>query len=1467
MNAPFDILIKNQIEIAGKKVKTIGQILFEPLEGRHEESNIILSHIENSYTEISLSRLRLVVFDLIHSFKEKNIGKGQTVILVTFHGCNEMFTALYFTALASMGCRVFMPMYYEKSEFLSWIDFSGATHIVIPEGEVMSLDGHEKEKLAIREIKAIAFDHGVKIWDNLVDFGLVDSLRRTQNIPIHTNPLIFEELLTVQPDQDLLIVTTSGTSGRSSLLVYTHEAYFLNCLAWQQAGLYDASLLGGTGFTPLFTHTMGIRAFVNALWTGVPVCLIITEWFMEKPEVVRYLLLKMKPAHITGGPAVYNAFIELFRVYPELKSGLSNHLKTLVSSGALYNPVTAREILDATGISLQNAFGTSETQQVLSTLLGSRQDNVQGLIPLGKPLPGVSIGLIKTDTGTNQFRLFIKSVFGHKYCLSDPTLSNSDFCNTGDIVSVDEDGNLYYSGRANLDFFKDNFGVKIPIQSLRNYYGELFSELIHAEFYPIINFPGISALLFINDSTTLPGQVTDSRILKRYAGIVEGINNRLMFNLDTFEFQHRHVCRIAILNGQLPLTGKGSVSVREITSTHHSLIGRLTDTRKDSTGIEITERLYQVTDKYTRFISPRIGTVMSALKINVSYHRGLKDSLFTYFHGIETEVLDLVGGYGTNLVGHNHPVISKALTDFVSSGKPAICNQASIQQTTGLLAEKLNLMIGASTGRSYQVILANSGSEAVEMALHHALFEWKKRWEKYRDQQLQVYGSEVDIQVAEIWKTNMNLLNNAVVQVIALSHAYHGHSTGSRSMLGNKQKRNAFRQLSRIQPLFIDDSKENLNVQLEAFLEESTITIHRIIRDKGYIESVPFRVSTIIAAISEPVTGEGGVRVANRSFLERLATCEFPLISDEIQCGLGRTGSLPDFGAASYILFGKALGGGLEKVAAVLIDSTRYCYDFGENYVSTFGNGELAAQVALTTLQVIEDDKLSQRCSEVGNYLQEKLIAIQSQFPSIIQDIQGKGLLQAIYFDPDCAQSSILLRVVFQTEQAGYLFAGWFLNRHHIRILPSLSATNVLRIEPSAYFSLSEVNRFCLALSELCQIIQEVRVYDLFSFLMDDDPFPEKSEGSTVLNHYNPILESPADGAVQVAFIAHFAFPANEMRMLEPDLDRASDTGLRIFFKRMQILLELKPVKLIATHLFNRKVHFTLYVMPLDSAELEYLHKSGKRRYVVSKIQDIVDTAAAGGASIISLGGYNSILTNNGLSLTEPPGTRIITGNTLTAASGLMHLGNVIRQSTEFNKPNTIAIIGSSGNIGRIITQMLYEQDDICKTLLLVSRTDKRQMELVKGLLAEPNQKIEILSTQNLAETKKADVIVICTNTNDPIVFPHHIASDKPVIISDLSVPSAVSEEVKLLPNVTVLPFVSYIRLPEDPHVVISPISPPGTVFCCAGEAVLLGMEPFTEPLKGKITPQAVKKMTGLADQYGFFHSIESMKSYKTSKA
>ncbi len=940
-----------------------------------------------------------------------------------------------------------------------------------------------------------------------------------------------------------------------------------------------------------------------------------------------------------------------------------------------------------------------------------------------------------------------------------------------------------------------------------------------------------------------------------------------MSNLESFEFQHRHVCRIAILNQCLPLTNKGSISGKEIGATWHDLITRLTDSRKDASGIEITDRLYKITDKYTRFVSPQIGSMMSALRINLNYYRGQKDSLFSYRHGKEIEVLDLVGGFGTNLTGHNHPRICTAITEFVAAGKPAICNQVSIQENTGLLAEKLNLIIGSATGRSFQVIFANSGTEAVEISLHHACFEWKKRLEKLRDQQIQLYSNEIELDASAIWKNNMEIIENAVISVIGLSRAFHGHSTGARSLLGNEKKRSLFRQLSHIEPLFIDDTNENWRDKLNLLIKESVITIYRIIRNNGVLEQVPLQVGTIIAAIAEPVTGEGGVHLVNRDLLKQLASQEFPLISDEIQCGLGRSGKIPEFESAQYYLFGKALGGGMEKISAVMIDSTRYQYNFSEYYVSTFGNGELAAHVALTTLELIDEEKLERRALKAGIYLQRKLSAIQIRYPFIIENIQGKGLIQAIQFNSSCAKNSILLRLLFQTEKAGYLFSSWFLNRHRIRILPTLSAPHTLRVEPSAFFNRSETDMFCDALEELCQIITEGRTYDLFSFLMEDDPFIERQESPSFLNHYSPDLEPATEKAVKVAFIAHFVFPLQELRMLERDLERATDTGLRIFFNKIQILMELKPVQIMAAHLFHKKVHFSFYALPVDSAELEYLHKSGKRRFVVSKIQEAVDIAAANGAKVISLGGYTSILTNNGLSLAEPPGSRIITGNTLTAASGLIHLGKIIRQKPEFNKPNTIAIIGSTGNIGRIIAQMIYEQADICADMILISRSEKREMQIINELISKKNSGVRVRISANLSEMKIADVIVICTNTNDPIVFPHHIASDKPVLISDLSVPSALADAVKLLTNVTILPFSAYVSLPEDKEVVISSYSPPGTVFCCAGEAILLALERCNEPLKGRITPAAVKTITRLAAKQGFFKYVESMKSYKTAKS
>ena len=135
---------------------------------------------------------------------------------------------------------------------------------------------------------------------------------------------------------------------------------------------------------------MGVRAFWNAIWTGQPLCLIPPEWFLEHPARVRSLLSRMRPRHVTGGPAVFHALLELARVFPDLKENGLGSLRCAVSSGAPFDRDMARRIRTALGLELHNAFGTTETMQVLSTLVGPSDDAGT----MGGPLPGVKIALV-----------------------------------------------------------------------------------------------------------------------------------------------------------------------------------------------------------------------------------------------------------------------------------------------------------------------------------------------------------------------------------------------------------------------------------------------------------------------------------------------------------------------------------------------------------------------------------------------------------------------------------------------------------------------------------------------------------------------------------------------------------------------------------------------------------------------------------------------------------------------------------------------------------------------------------------------------------------------------------------------------------------------------------------------------------------------------------------------------------------
>lgn len=1420
----FDHEIKTPFKNLNGECFTIQDIIFSKLPHRREECTVLRSHIGDEYIEITLHQLRYIISILSKKISEKDLSPGNTVMLLSLPGCNELFTALYFATLTSMGIRVFMPMFPEIKELEEWIDKTNTKAVIAPLSEINRLNDFEREKITALNIKSLSETKKINFYDSLDSFDILSVIQQSklQLCEKYSFPLYSF----VDPESEAVIVTTSGTSGKTKLVVYEQKAFALNCLSWQQAGLFREEFFCNAGFTPLFTHTIGIRSFMNAIWTGNPVCFIITDWFYKYPEQVCYFLLKMKPAHIIGGPAMFNALMELYRYFPELKQSLSKSLKAFISIGAPFAEGTAQLLRSATGITLYNAYGTTETQMASIALDGGTD--------LGSPLPGVVFGLKNLNDGSHLYQLHVHTPFQSARIIGE---QKRKFYYTGDLVSLADDNKIVLVSRENADFIKDDFGVKIPLTFLKKYYRELFAATAHIEWYPLKSKPGLAALCFIKNSAA-------DISLKKIAGLLKNINHELKKEIEPFEYNHRHIAKIALLHEDIPLTRKGTVSKSLINDLHRQLIDDLVNPISNNERIKITDKDDE-NSIFQQYVNPDLGEMLKALKMDVTFSSAIGDHLFYQKNNKEIKILDMVGGYGSNFLGHNHPAVKKAVIDFISENKVAIHNQGSIQNGVAALAEKLNLLLSNKTKKNFKAQFGNSGAEAVEIAMHHAYLEWRKNIEKLRDDQLQLFGAIEEMNVREIWNKNMRTIEEATPHVIGINNCFHGYTGSARSLLNIKKRRSLFSGLLKVKPLLIDDDNEKWEEIITQLFEKTFVTINKIVRKNGVYVLEEFNCSTIIASIIEPVMGEGGIKTINENLADHLAGLDIPLISDEIQCGLGRTGTIPAYNKASYYLFGKALGGGFEKISAVLIDSNRFQSSFPKYYASTFANGDLAACIAAKTIDIIVKEKLEEQSLEKGDYYKTSLIKLAAKYPQVISGIKGKGLMIGIYLNKELGKDNVIFRMMFQQELAGYLFSAWLFNKHQIRIFPSLAAANCLRVEPSCYISEMQIDKFCSALEELCKLCKEKKIYKLLSFLMNDDIYDDRNE--TILDGKFPLcFEEPLPGAKKVGFISHFTFPLAELKLIEPELHNASDTGLRILFNKMQLLMEGKPFKILSKNLMNGKVHFSFYIIPVDSAQLENAHKWGKKRTFISKMQDAVDMLAMENVSHISLGGYASILTNNGLMLAHPAQTKIITGNTLTAASCLHYLYKYVNDHTD--KQLKIAIVGVTGNIGNGLAECIAENRSINCSLLLVGHNVKRLQQIEKKLSILTNEAI-LETSCDLFSLQEADVIICCTNTSDPIIFPHHISKTKNVFIIDMSVPVAISNQVKKLGNVTVCKAASHIVLPDDKELLISSHTPKGSIFCCAAEVLLDALYNSEYSLKGRLEPKAINALYQMAKQ------------------
>lgn len=166
-----------------------------------------------------------------------------------------------------------------------------------------------------------------------------------------------------------------------------------------------------------------------------------------------------------------------------------------------------------------------------------------------------------------------------------------------------------------------------------------------------------------------------------------------------------------------------------------------------------------------------------------------------------------------------------------------------------------------------------------------------------------------------------------------------------------------------------------------------------------------FQDSNVAAFMVEPIQGEAGVIMPSDDYLKQVrALCtkyNVLWIADEVQTGLGRTGAMlccdhaqvkPDI-----LILGKALGGGVFPVSAVLASNEVMGVLHPGQHGSTFGGNPLACAVATASLKVLVDESLPQNASEMGELFRKGLKEINSP---IVKTVRGKGLLNAIDIEP-----------------------------------------------------------------------------------------------------------------------------------------------------------------------------------------------------------------------------------------------------------------------------------------------------------------------------------------------------------------------------------------------------------------------------------------------------------------------------------
>ena len=306
------------------------------------------------------------------------------------------------------------------------------------------------------------------------------------------------------------------------------------------------------------------------------------------------------------------------------------------------------------------------------------------------------------------------------------------------------------------------------------------------------------------------------------------------------------------------------------------------------------------------------------------------------------EYLDFAAGIAVYALGYGNRTYNDALKDQVDQ----LLHTSNLYYNVPL-AEASAALTRAS-GMS-KVFFTNSGTEAIEGAIKAARkYAWLKDGRNDHE-------------------------------IIAMQHSFHGRSMGALSVTGHESYQTPFRPLIG-------------GIRFASFND---------------LDSVRAQLSDrTCAIILETVQGEGGIFPADPAFLQGIrAICDerdILLILDEIQCGMGRTGSM--FACQAYgvqpdiMTAAKALGCGVPVGAFLLNEKTAAQSLVPGDHGTTYGGNPFAARAVATVLRLFEEMDIPAHVREITPYLEEKLDALQAKH-ACITERRGKGLMQGLQLD------------------------------------------------------------------------------------------------------------------------------------------------------------------------------------------------------------------------------------------------------------------------------------------------------------------------------------------------------------------------------------------------------------------------------------------------------------------------------------